>query len=574
MVGLGNVDNTSDANKPVSSATLTALNAKAALTANQTFTGTQTLYNAATGVTPVIVNGITGTTVNLQEWQVNGTARVSIGVAGNPTFKLVNYAGNQSNGITVSSYDNQWLSGLWLQSNSSGFPRLSFMSPSGTTGNIGTETVSIDNNSRMGINSISPAAALDVRPVNQNAIGQIIRGAGSQQQDLLQIQSSTPTVLAGINNIGQVFTGSTAPLQNYPALVNAQMSVLSNSTTTPTMILRPYASQTANILEVQDSAGTTLKAKIASDGAIYTLGTLNVNAGATGYLNLGDAQISKGPGAGFAFTSGITNISYLGIGGSGSGTNPLNVVLGNASAFPIIQGAANHTADLLKYLRSDGTVLGGTNANGQIYSGLTTIKGSTVALTAASASSTTVATYTYGGTTSLVTIGQLVTITNVTPSYFNSPANGFAVTAIGGSSGAWTFTVAGSGFTTSGTGTAFGTFQLPAQASITSSSAGTVGLVVKATGTQTANLLSDWQKTDGTSLVSIDGYGTLTAAGGQIGLAAYAGGALQLSTAGTTTWPAIGSGKGRLYFKTGTTGLKLVAQGPTGTEVTIADNIT
>jgi hypothetical protein len=39
MVGLGNVDNTSDANKPVSTATQTALNLKANI-ANPTFTGT------------------------------------------------------------------------------------------------------------------------------------------------------------------------------------------------------------------------------------------------------------------------------------------------------------------------------------------------------------------------------------------------------------------------------------------------------------------------------------------------------------------------------------------------------
>ena len=39
MVGLGNVDNTADANKPVSHATLEALNAKAPL-ANPSFTGT------------------------------------------------------------------------------------------------------------------------------------------------------------------------------------------------------------------------------------------------------------------------------------------------------------------------------------------------------------------------------------------------------------------------------------------------------------------------------------------------------------------------------------------------------
>jgi hypothetical protein len=48
-VGLGNVDNTSDANKPVSTATQTALNLKAPL-ASPTFTGTVTLPTGLTGV--------------------------------------------------------------------------------------------------------------------------------------------------------------------------------------------------------------------------------------------------------------------------------------------------------------------------------------------------------------------------------------------------------------------------------------------------------------------------------------------------------------------------------------------
>jgi hypothetical protein len=56
-VGLGNVDNTSDANKPVSSAQQTALDLKAVI-ANPTFTGTTvTLANAQ----DLVVNATTGT---------------------------------------------------------------------------------------------------------------------------------------------------------------------------------------------------------------------------------------------------------------------------------------------------------------------------------------------------------------------------------------------------------------------------------------------------------------------------------------------------------------------------------
>jgi hypothetical protein len=50
MVGLGNVDNTADADKPVSTATQTALDAKAPL-ASPTFTGTPSLPTGTTAVT-------------------------------------------------------------------------------------------------------------------------------------------------------------------------------------------------------------------------------------------------------------------------------------------------------------------------------------------------------------------------------------------------------------------------------------------------------------------------------------------------------------------------------------------
>jgi hypothetical protein len=50
MVGLGNVDNTSDANKPVSTATQTALDLKATL-ASPTFTGSPSLPTGTTTIT-------------------------------------------------------------------------------------------------------------------------------------------------------------------------------------------------------------------------------------------------------------------------------------------------------------------------------------------------------------------------------------------------------------------------------------------------------------------------------------------------------------------------------------------
>lgn len=67
MVGLGNVDNTSDANKPISSATQTALDLKADL-ANPTFTGTLNAANLTLSGN-LTVNGTT-TTVNASELSI------------------------------------------------------------------------------------------------------------------------------------------------------------------------------------------------------------------------------------------------------------------------------------------------------------------------------------------------------------------------------------------------------------------------------------------------------------------------------------------------------------------------
>jgi hypothetical protein len=55
-VGLANVDNTSDANKPISTATQTALNTKVDTTTNQTIAGIKTFSSSPIVPTPTAVN--------------------------------------------------------------------------------------------------------------------------------------------------------------------------------------------------------------------------------------------------------------------------------------------------------------------------------------------------------------------------------------------------------------------------------------------------------------------------------------------------------------------------------------
>ena len=283
----------------------------------------------------------------------------------------------------------------------------------------------------------------------------IVQAHSSGTANILTAQSSTPTVLAGINNIGQVFTGSTAPLQS--ASLNASLSVTGiASANNPVAVFQLGASGTGALTEWK-SSGTTVYASVSAYGSIFAINNIE----------------------GMSLSVGSTGLSSA---------NQIRI---------ISKGSTAQTADLIQTQRSDGTILSGINAIGQIYSGPITIKGSTVALTAATYISATFVTFQYAGTTSLVTIGQLVTVAGCTPSNLNGT---WAVTAIAGSSGAWTFTVAGSGFTANGT--AFGTFQLPAQASITASSAGTVGLSIKGAANQTINL-QEWQNSSGGTKLSV-----------------------------------------------------------------------
>jgi len=122
----------------------------------------------------------------------------------------------------------------------------------------------------------------------------------------------------------------------------------------------------------------------------------------------------------------------------------------NSSSTPISLPALTQTATSLVANATTAQVIFETNS-------AIIVPATGVALTAASATSSTVATYTYGLATPGVQVGSTVTISGVSPSYFNGR---FPVTAVGGSSGSYTFTVYNSGanFTPSGTGSSFGAF--------------------------------------------------------------------------------------------------------------------
>jgi hypothetical protein len=98
MVGLGNVNNTSDADKPVSTATQTALDLKANL-ASPTFTGTVTLPTGT--VTSGMI--LDGTIVNAD---INASAAIALSKLATDPLARANHTGTQT-ASTISDFDTQ-----------------------------------------------------------------------------------------------------------------------------------------------------------------------------------------------------------------------------------------------------------------------------------------------------------------------------------------------------------------------------------------------------------------------------------------------------------------------------------
>ncbi len=301
-----------------------------------------------------------------------------------------------------------------------------------------------------------------ITTANAETIGLIVKGTESQTANLQEWHNFDGTVRASLRNTGALNLGT--------LITGTQLSVIPINNTTTGIVVRGATSQSNDLQQWQNNAGTTL-------ASIQASGNLRIS-GSMGYVGGGGSQL--------VFQSG-NNSAYF-------------AVTSTAGSYPSLQviGISTQTSDLQQWRGSAGTVLSGINSAGQIYAGTTTsINGSTTtAITSAAYTSATVAVFTYGGT-SLVQAGQRVTVASVSGGTYNGTWTVTAVTST-------TFTVLGSGFTdVAGTG---GTFTLSAVGSFVAGTAAITPIVVRGATSQTANL-QQWQDSAGTLLARIQSDG-------------------------------------------------------------------
>ena len=172
----------------------------------------------------------------------------------------------------------------------------------------------------------------------------IVRGAASQTADLQVWANSSGTALGAVTSSGRIWATSMTVAANGGVTTGSQFGVAVSSASSIGAVIRGASSQTANLIEWQNSSGTTL-GYINSEGSIYSANRL---------VSPGDFEARGNSFHGSPSFSGATvNI-----------TTRATTQIG-----AIIRGVASQTANLQEWQNSSGTVMARVASDGAFYTG-------------------------------------------------------------------------------------------------------------------------------------------------------------------------------------------------------------
>ena len=140
-------------------------------------------------------------------------------------------------------------------------------------------------------------ASLNVVPLNATIIGTVIRGAASQTANLQEWQNSAGTALGGANANAQIFTGSTTPITTAIGAAGAITSAAYVSATSATFTV----AQTAQIFAVGQVITITGVSGGNYNQVVTVTGVATVSAGTTYTFTATGAGFTNVAGTGGAF---------------------------------------------------------------------------------------------------------------------------------------------------------------------------------------------------------------------------------------------------------------------------------
>ena len=283
--------------------------------------GGSTITASGATVKPLVLKGFASQTANLQEWQnSSGTVLADVKENGNAYF-----TGITTNGKTATAYyDSVFFNlGVGESSNNVSWFRVK--------GSGITDIVSVFD----GANGQTG----DLTQWRNNA-GTVLANIGANGAFTSNVQGSATSLISisqasltkfEINQYGQSWNATKSTFGNYYNTDSGtlpQVSIFSSTTDVKGLVVRGFASQTANLQEWQNSAGTVLSS-VRSDGRLW------VNSTTENYAALQvNAHVSGASAANFTGIGGAAEVVFIRPGGT---TQPGLV----------IRGVNSQTADLL-----------------------------------------------------------------------------------------------------------------------------------------------------------------------------------------------------------------------------------
>jgi hypothetical protein len=298
-------------------------------TANTFSVGGHVINNSGTAIVPLQINGVSGQSGDLVQIRDNsGNNNLSVSAtyglvgrnAGNLAFALSSASG-------IGAFYSQAAGNVPLLARGASGQTASMFQFQNDAGSITANfTAPVNNVNRLNLGGTDLSATLGITVHASGGVGQVIRGAASQSANLLEIQSSAAAVLLSVtsagnlNAPGQVRVGTTSGL--------AQLSVVSTNAATIAQVVRGAASQSVDLLQLQNSAGTN------------------------------QFRVDQG---------GMTVTNSLGVAGSPSGISYAYFTTPAANAVPVVvRGAASQTANLQSWQSSAAANLATVDSSGNV----------------------------------------------------------------------------------------------------------------------------------------------------------------------------------------------------------------
>jgi len=297
-IGLGDVDNTSDANKPVSTAQATALNTKVTGAASATdnaiarfdTTSGKSIQNSAATIDDsgnISAPGTLRIGANLNQPNGIGTAQISIP------------GGKNVKGIVVQQTSAAGTSNMLELQRPDGGLSAWFDAAANLRMNTTADVSLIFTNGATSFHPTFTNSKTQIQAANPNVVGVSILGSGSQVSDLLRLHSSDGTTLTRFNNVGElVFSSDT----------NLYRSAANTLKTDDTFVAG--AGVNANSNKITNVAEPTTAQDAATKNYVDTADATKQNASAIAANGMG--VVAHGAVAGTARPTGFAGITWIG----------------------------------------------------------------------------------------------------------------------------------------------------------------------------------------------------------------------------------------------------------------------